>query len=171
MSDKQKAILQEVLSLVIFAILWKVASATGIFDRVSVRSAQLLLPPPEKTFASLISMLVSGYLEWHIWVSLWRVIRGFLIAVCIGIPLGILMGSSDSAYHSFNLLFRLFSPIPGVAWVPLAILWFGLGDGAALFIITMGSLSPIVINTMQGVKDADPNLKQALQTMGLPDSR
>ena len=72
-----------------------------------------------------------------------------------GVPVGILMGISRDAKNLLNLIFRLFSLIPGVAWVPLALLWFGIGDSAA-----------IVINTMQGVKDVDPNLQQALQTMG-----
>ena len=76
------------------------------------------------------------------------------------------MGMSKNFFNFINPLYRLISPIPGVAWVPLAILWFGLGDKAALFIITMGSLSPIIANTLQGVQDVDPILLQALETMG-----
>lgn len=164
--EKKQAILEGILSVLIFAGIWKLASATGIFGRVSVRSSSLLLPPPEKVIASVVEMFVSGYLEKHILVSLLRVVKGFLLAVAIGVPMGILMGSNRHAKNSLNILFRLFSPIPGVAWIPLAILWFGLGDSAAIFIITMGSISPIIINTMQGVDDVDPNLRQALLTMG-----
>lgn len=102
----------------------------------------------------------------HILVSFWRVLRGFGLSIAIGVPVGILMGISKDAKNLLNIIFRLFSPIPGVAWVPLALLWFGIGDTAAIFIITVGSISPIVINTMQGVNDVDPNLRQALQTMG-----
>jgi ABC-type nitrate/sulfonate/bicarbonate transport system permease component len=166
MSKKRLAVIEGIISLLIFGLIWKIASATGIFGRVSVKSSQLLLPPPEKVLYSIYSMLASGYLEKHIWVSFWRVIRGFAIAVAIGVPVGILMGINTHAKNFLNIVFRLFSPIPGVAWVPLAILWFGLGDKAALFIITMGSISPIIINTMQGVDDVDNNLEQALLTMG-----
>lgn len=166
MKNKKIAVIEGIISLLIFALFWKIASATGIFGRVSVRSSQLLLPPPEKVLYSIYDMLISGYLEKHIWVSFWRVIRGFLIAAVIGIPVGIFMGVNVHAKNCLNILFRLFSPIPGVAWVPLAILWFGLGDNAALFIITMGSISPIIVNTMQGVDDVDKNLEQALLTMG-----
>jgi NitT/TauT family transport system permease protein/taurine transport system permease protein/sulfonate transport system permease protein len=61
---------------------------------------------------------------------------------------------------------RIFSPIPGVAWIPLAILWYGLGDQAAIFIITVSAVSPILLNTIQGVRDVDPNLVDAARTMG-----
>lgn len=166
MKEKRLAILEGIFSLLIFAAIWKLASATGIFGRVSVKSSELLLPPPEKVLRSVFDMMASGYLEKHIWVSFFRVIRGFGIAAVIGVPVGILMGINRHAKNFLNILFRLFSPIPGVAWVPLAILWFGLGDKAALFIITMGSISPIIINTMQGVDDVDQNLVQALLTMG-----
>lgn len=166
MSKRVRYIVESVLSIVIFLLIWKIASATGIFGRVSVKSSALLLPPPEKVMLSMYDLFASGYIEKHILVSFWRVIRGFGLAVAIGVPAGILMGISRDAKNLLNIIFRLFSPIPGVAWVPLALLWFGIGDGAAIFIITMGSISPIVINTMQGVKDVDPNLQQALQTMG-----
>ena len=164
--EKRQAIAEGFLSIIIFLGIWKLASATGIFGRVSIRSSSLLLPPPEKVLASVIEMFASGYLEKHIWVSLLRVVKGFLLAVVIGVPVGILMGMSRHAKNFLNILFRLFSPIPGVAWIPLAILWFGLGVRAAIFIITMGSISPIIINTMQGVDDVDPNLEKALLTMG-----
>ncbi len=164
--EKKQAVLEGIISVLIFAGVWKLASATGIFGRVSVRSSSLLLPPPEKVIVSVVEMFASGYLEKHILVSLLRVVKGFLLAVFIGVPMGILMGSNRHAKNYLNILFRLFSPIPGVAWIPLAILWFGLGDSAAIFIITMGSISPIIVNTMQGVDDVDPNLRQALLTMG-----
>ena len=119
--EKKQAILEGILSVLIFVGIWKLASATGIFGRVSVRSSQLLLPPPEKVLASVINMFATGYLEKHIWVSLVRVVKGFVLAVVIGVPVGILMGCSRHAKNFLNLIFRLFSPIPGVAWIPLEI--------------------------------------------------
>lgn len=153
-------------AFIILILIWHIASVTGIFGRVSVRASQLLLPAPKKVALSIYEMTVSGYLPKNILISLIRVIKGFLIAVGIGIPIGILMGLSKHFFHFFNPIFKLISPVPGVAWVPLAILWFGLGDKAAIFIITMGAISPIITNTLQGVKDVDPILLQALDTMG-----
>ena len=77
-----------------------------------------------------------------------RVLIGFGIAAAIGLPLGIIMGISENVRNFIYPLVRFFSPIPGVAWVPLAILWFGLGNNAAIFIIVMGSLSPIIVNSL-----------------------
>lgn len=158
--------LEGVAAVLLLIAIWNVASATGIFGHVSIKSSQLLLPPPSKVFRSIYEMTISGYLVKNIWISLLRVMKGFLLAVAIGIPVGIAMGLSSHVYNFLNPLFRIISPIPGVAWVPLAILWFGLGDRAAIFIITVGSVSPIIVNTLQGVKDVDPILLQALDTMG-----
>ncbi|MBQ9156042.1 MAG: ABC transporter permease [Eubacterium sp.] len=158
--------LEGIAGIVLLLIIWYIASVTGIFGRVSIRASQLLLPLPSKVFHTIYEMVVSGYLLRNLGVSLLRVLKGFILAVVIGIPIAIFMGLSQHFHDFINPLFRFISPIPGVAWVPLAILWFGLGDKAAIFIITMGSLSPIITNTLQGVQDVDPILMQALETMG-----
>jgi ABC-type nitrate/sulfonate/bicarbonate transport system permease component len=157
---------QGALSLAAFLLLWHTASATGLFGRTSPAFARLLLPPPAETFAALWRMAVSGYLWEHLSISLLRVAAGFGISVLVAVPLGILMAVSPSASNTFEPLVRIFSPIPGVAWVPLAILWFGLGDRAAIFIITAGAVFPILLNTIQGVRDVDANLVDAARTMG-----
>lgn len=160
------SIIEGILSIAILILIWNIASSTGIFGHVTVKSSQLLLPPPSKVLKSIYEMIVSGDLISNLLVSLVRVLKGFAIAVCIGIPVGIFMGLNKHFYNFINPIFRIISPIPRVAWVPLAILWFGLGDVAAIFIITVGSISPIITNTLQGVQDVDPILNQALQTMG-----
>ena len=70
MSDKVRAIIENILSIVIFVIIWKIASATGIFGRVSIKSSTLLLPPPEKVISSVYELFSTGYIEKHILVSL-----------------------------------------------------------------------------------------------------
>ena len=162
---KLTSIIEGVIAIVALLAIWQIASTTGMFGRVSVRASQLLLPAPIKVFKSIYEMVISGYLLSNLLVSIIRVLKGFALAVVIGIPVGILMGTNKHFYNFINPIFRLIAPIPGVAWVPLAILWFGLGDSAAVFIITMGSLSPIITNTLQGVKSVDPILIQALDTM------
>lgn len=86
MSKRVRAIIESILSIVIFVLIWKIASATGIFGRVSVKSSELLLPPPEKVVTSMYDLFASGYIGKHILVSFWRVIRGFGLAVAIGVP-------------------------------------------------------------------------------------
>ena len=166
MKKKVIVLLEGFAAMVLLLVIWNIASSTGIFGRVSIKSSQLLLPNPGRVFLSMGDMIVSGYLPKHLGISLLRVLKGFFIAVVIGIPLGIGMGMNWHLKNFLNPIFRLFAPIPGVAWVPLAILWFGLGDKAAIFIIVVGSISPIIVNTLQGVGDVDVNLVQALKTMG-----
>ncbi|MCI5899012.1 MAG: ABC transporter permease [Firmicutes bacterium] len=165
MKKKLKVILQGFLSFAVLLIIWNIASNTGIFGRVDVDRGRLLLPPPVEVAKELWEILKSGYLPYNIWVSMKRVLSGFLIAAAIGTPVGILMGMSTTLRNFLHPIFRLFSPIPGVAWVPLAILWFGLGNSAAVFIITMGALSPIITNTLQGVMEVDEKLIQVLRIM------
>jgi ABC-type nitrate/sulfonate/bicarbonate transport system permease component len=161
-----KRIWQGLLALVIFFILWHFASTTGLFGRISPQYSLLLLPPPEVVLKTFAEMAWSGYLWDQVSVSLVRVLIGFSLSVLISVPLGIAMGISPSVNNFAEPFVRIFSPIPGVAWIPLAILWYGLGDSAAIFIITVSSIFPILLNTIQGVRAVDPNLIDAARTMG-----
>lgn len=165
MKGRLKPFLQGCLGIAGIVLLWVIASKTGIFGRIDQDRAQLLLPMPATVAGELADMLKSGYLLSNIWVSMQRVLAGFGIAAAIGLPLGIFMGMSETVRNCVYPVVRFFSPIPGVAWVPLAILWFGLGDRAAVFIIVMGSLSPIIVNTLQGVRDVDPKLYDVMHMM------
>ncbi len=157
---------QGALTILIVVAMWQVASSTGLFGRTSPEYTRLLLPPPTVVLASLVEMIRSGYLLDNVSISIVRVVSGFLLAALIAVPLGIAMAISATIHNLTEPLVRLLSPIPGVAWVPLAILWFGLGDQAAIFIITIGSIFPILLNTAQGVQDADQRLIDAARTMG-----
>ncbi len=163
---KLKRCWQGGLALLAFLGFWQVASNTGLFGRINPEFARLLLPPPTVVFAALWQMTASGYLWEHLSISLVRVLIGFGISVVIAVPLGIAMATWPSVDNLAEPFVRLFSPIPGVAWVPLAILWFGLGDRAAIFIITAGAIFPVLLNTVQGVRDVDANLVDAARTMG-----
>lgn len=157
---------QGAFTILIVVGLWQIASSTGLFGRTSPEYTRLLLPPPATVLASLVEMVRSGYLLDNVSISILRVVSGFLLAALIAVPLGIAMAISATIHNLTEPLVRLLSPIPGVAWVPLAILWFGLGDQAAIFIITIGSIFPILLNTAQGVQDADHRLIDAARTMG-----
>jgi NitT/TauT family transport system permease protein/taurine transport system permease protein/sulfonate transport system permease protein len=161
-----KRIWQGLLALLIFFAVWHFASTTGLFGRIPREYSLLLLPPPEVVFKALGQMAWSGYLWDQVSVSLVRVLIGFSLSVAIAVPLGIGMGLSSSVNNFAEPFVRIVSPIPGVAWIPLAILWYGLGDAAAIFIITISSVFPILLNTLQGVRDVDPNLVDAARTMG-----
>ncbi|AKX97438.1 ABC transporter permease [Neomoorella thermoacetica] len=164
--DDWQRLWQGVLALSVFILIWYTASITGLFGRVPRDYSLLLLPPPGKILVTIFETLVSGYLLKHVLISLARVGLGFTIAVAIGVPLGLAMALVPLVNNLVEPFVRIFGPIPGIAWVPLAILWFGLGDKAAIFIITMGSVFPVLINTYQGMKDVDQTLIEAARTMG-----
>jgi ABC-type nitrate/sulfonate/bicarbonate transport system permease component len=157
---------QGALAILGFLFLWHLASVTGLFGRISPEFSMLLLPPPKVVFRALGEMAWSGYLWDQVSVSMIRVLIGFGLSVLIAVPLGIGMGLSVSVNNLAEPFVRIISPIPGVAWIPLAILWYGLGDEAAIFIIAVSSVFPILMNTIQGVRDVDPHLIDAARTMG-----
>jgi ABC-type nitrate/sulfonate/bicarbonate transport system permease component len=161
-----KRVWQGSLALAALLLFWHFASTTGLFGRISPEYSLLLLPPPMVVFKAFAQMTLSGYLWSQVSVSLVRVLIGFGLAVLISVPLGIGMGLFPLLNNLAEPFVRIFSPIPGVAWIPLAILWYGLGDSAAIFIITVSAVFPILLNTVQGVRDVDPTLIDAARTMG-----
>lgn len=107
-----------------------------------------------------------GTLAQHVWQSSKLVLAGFFVASAIGVPLGLLMGWSRRAEALLNPAFLLLRPIPPLAWIPLAILWFGLGNGAKVFVIFFAAFVPAVINSYTGVRGVDRTLIAAARVHG-----
>jgi NitT/TauT family transport system permease protein len=97
------------------------------------------------------------------------VFTGFAIALVIAVPLGILMGYSEVFKTVVDPLVEVIRPVPPLAWLPLAVIWFGIGLGSAAFIIFLGAFFPIALNTVAGVKSVDPHLVEAARTLGARD--
>lgn len=102
----------------------------------------------------------------HAMHSLKLVILGFLVAISFGIPLGLLMGWNRKAEAIINPVFLVIRPIPPLAWIPLAILWLGLGDTAKIMVIFFAAFVPAVINTYTGVRNIEPPVIEAAQMLG-----
>lgn len=130
----------------------------------------LRLPAPVEVWAALRQILDSGYAGATLWQhaahSLGLVARGFAVAVITGVPLGLLMGWSRRAEALINPIFLLLRPIPALAWIPLAIVWFGLGDTGKVFVIWLTAFVPCVINAFSGVRNIDTILIAAARTQG-----
>ena len=107
-----------------------------------------------------------GTMSRQVWQSSKLVLMGFAVASGVGVPLGLLMGWSRRAEALINPAFLLLRPIPPLAWIPLAILWFGLGDGAKIFVILFAAFVPAVINSHTGVRNLDPTLIAAARVHG-----
>jgi NitT/TauT family transport system permease protein/taurine transport system permease protein len=132
-------------------------------------------PSPADVWLSARQVVTRGYanglLHEHILHSLKLVILGFLVAVSTGVPLGLLMGSSRRAEALINPVFSLIRPIPPLAWIPLAILWLGLGDAAKILVIWFAAFVPAVINSFTGVRAIEPYVVEASRMLGTPRAR
>ena len=113
-----------------------------------------------------LAWLLSGELIHDVAASLWRVVLGFALGGGLGLLLGLFMGVSDPVYRAFNPLIQFLRPIPPIAWTPLSILWFGLGNPPAVFLITIGAFFPILMNTISGVRNVDGIYIRAARNLG-----
>lgn len=128
------------------------------------------LPSPGDVWAAFVQIATTGYagapLHTQILHSLRLVALGFVMAVLVGVPLGLWMGWSRRVETVLNPTFLLLRPIPALAWIPLAIVWFGLGDGGKIFTLWLTAFVPCVINSFTGVRNVDPVLIAAARTQG-----
>ena len=127
------------------------------FWDLSVRWMQSdLFPTPLDVIKGMIELLRAGLLLRYIVASLFRVSIGFAVATVIGVPVGLVLGWSTRAFEAFNPMIQVFRPISPIAWIPLAILWFGISDAAPIFLIFLASVFPIAVSTMSAVRNMQP---------------
>ena len=147
---------------------WLLTTATGWISPAR-------FPNPREVWDSLVQITTEGYgngrLHHHVLHSLKLVLMGFTVAVSIGVPLGLLMGYSRKAESLINPAFLLLRPIPPLAWIPLAIVWLGLGDAAKILVIFVAAFVPSVINSYTGVRNIDTPVLEAAQMLGIRGSK
>ena len=152
------------VSTAVFLALWY------LITEVTRLVPELFLPSPDAVFDRLVQFSMSPYqgstFGGHLLTSVGIVLIGWLVGAVIGVPLGIAMG----AFHRFELIVRpvfdIIRPIPPIAWIPLAILWFGLGDGARVFVVTLAATVPWILNSYAAVAGTDRVLIQASRSLG-----
>jgi NitT/TauT family transport system permease protein len=163
----QEKIVLSISSVLGFLLLWYLI--TDLFGLMPA----IVLPSPEKVFFTIYEKTLvpvgEEKLFGHIGVSLVRILVGVGIALGLAIPLGVLMGWYEDLDSVASPIIEVLRPIPPIAWIPLAILWFGIGLGSKVFIIAIGVFFPTLINTYIGVKFVDPLLIKAGQTLGAKD--
>ncbi|TDE00211.1 ABC transporter permease [Jiangella asiatica] len=151
-------------SVLVLAAAWYLA--TEVFAMVT----PLVLPSPVDVVTAGVSVATEPYsgstLAGHVWASLQTVLGGWLLAIVIGVPLGSAMGSSKIVDTLAGPVFNVLRPIPPIAWIPLAIVWFGIGQGARFFVVFLAAAIPCVINAREGVRQVDPVLLRAARTLG-----
>lgn len=150
-------------SLVAFVALWQLASQfrlhLGIVTFANV-------PAPSEVLPALGSLLQSPKVFQHVGNSLYRVFAGFAAAAVLGIGLGLVIGRSRWAADSLLPPLEVLRPIPGVAWIPLAILMFPSSELSMIYITFMGALFPVLLNTIHGVEAIDPRLTATARSLG-----
>lgn len=154
--------------LVVLLLLWQVLCGWYL-PRIDKQYA-VLLPPPTEVLKAGWELLLSGELLTHLGASLKRELIAFGFAL-VAIPLGIAMGWWRTLHDMVDPVVELLRPIPPIAWIPLSILWFGVGDLQNQFIIFLGIFFPILINTIIGVKNIEPNLLRAARCLGANEWR
>lgn len=163
-SDRGIRIAVGAATLAALAALW--TAATTLQQWI----APVYFPTPQEVGKALRQIVLQGYadgrLHEHFLHSCKLVLYGFAAAVSVGVPLGMLMGWSRRAEALVNPAFLLLRPIPPLAWIPLAIVWLGLGDAAKVLVIWFAAFVPAVINSYAGVRSIEPYLIEAARSLG-----
>jgi NitT/TauT family transport system permease protein len=136
-----------------------------------IATHSVIFPTPWAVLTGTWELLEDGTLWRHIGASLMRVGAGFGLAVCVGVPLGLWMGWVRSAYRTLNPLFQILRPISPIAWIPIAILWFGVGDASPIYLIFISSVFPMVVQTTVGVHTIEKRYLRAAENFGVSRQR
>jgi NitT/TauT family transport system permease protein len=149
---------------VVVGALWEFMAHLGIFH-------PRLFPPLEHVASAFVRLTADGTLLHHAFETVIRLLAGFALAAVVGVILGIAMGRSRRAEDIFLPLVSIGAPIPGIAYAPLFLLWFGLGSFSAVLLVGFVSAFPIIFNTWTGVKAVKEIWVRSAQAMGADDRR
>ena len=137
---------------------------------VVVQTESLIFPTPLQVVTGTLELAADGTLWQHITSSLFRVGTGFLIAVCVAVPMGLWMGRVNAVYATLNPVFQIMRPISPIAWIPLAILWFGVGDVSPIFLIFIAAVFPMIVQSASGVHAIERRYLRAAENFGVSRS-
>jgi NitT/TauT family transport system permease protein len=130
-----------------------------------------IFPTPWQVVLGLIELVQKGVLLKYTMASLFRVTWGLGLATLLGVPFGLLLGWYAPASAAFNPVVQIFRPISPIAWIPVAILWFGVSDAASVFLIFLAAVFPIITSTAAAVANMQPVYVRAARNFGLKDSQ
>jgi sulfonate transport system permease protein len=148
------------LSPIILLLLWELASRAGLIP-------SRVIAAPSQIGDTLWAMIMSGELGKHLWVSLQRALTGLSIGVSIGVVTALISGLSKRGELILDSPMQMLRTIPALALVPLFILWFGIGEFTKIALIVTGTTFPVYLNLFSGIRNIDPKLIEAANTLGL----
>ena len=156
---KKSILAKKIAFYIILVIIWQAISMSDIWPNN-------IFPSPYEVGEDLVYMASDGSLFFGIGTTLMRLVVGLGIAIAGGIVLGIFMARIETVNQTIGSLVLGLQSIPSIAWVPLAILWFGLTDGGIIFVTAIGAMFAVTINTYTGIKNIDPHYVEAARNMG-----
>jgi len=163
MSERARSLFRAAVTLACAAALYEALARSGWF-------AAALMPTLPQVASALAASLADGTMIGHTMSTLYRVLFGLALAIVAGLPLGILMGRFRAVENFVLPLASALMPIPSLAWVPVFILWFGLGNAAAILIVFYAALFPMLLNTWTGVRAVNPLWLRAAGAMGADEN-
>jgi NitT/TauT family transport system permease protein len=163
MSERTRSYVRAAATLACAAALYEALARSGWF-------APALMPTLAQVASALAAALADGTMLGHTLSTLYRVLFGLALAIVAGLPLGILMGRFRAVENFVLPLASALMPIPSLAWVPVFILWFGLGNTVAILIVFYAALFPMLLNTWTGVRAVNPLWLRAAGAMGADEN-
>lgn len=165
--ERRRKIIRGTIGVVVVLVVWQVMAVGYNLEQI--------LPPPLTVARTIVNTLTLNYAQpWlygpniyvHLASSFVRAISGFTVAAAFSIPLGLLVGRSRAVREFVDPVIRSLYPIPGIAWIPLAILWFGLGNTAVIFVVFIAEFFPLYFNTEAGARNINPIIVDAGRCYG-----
>lgn len=142
-------------------------ASVAVWWIIVVTTESVIFPTPLQVATGTLELAQDGSLWEHISSSIARVGIGFGLAMLVAVPTGLWLGRVESAYITLNPLFQILRPISPIAWIPLAILWFGVGDASPIFLIFLSSVFPMIVQTTAGVHTIDRRYLRAAANFGV----
>jgi NitT/TauT family transport system permease protein len=158
MATNNKALrLAPVLLLIAVLLIWEILCR-------ALQVSEFIFPAPSAIIGSLIEF--AEVIAVHAWRTFWTTMVGFAIAIAVGVLLGFLIGSSRIAYAAVYPLMTAFNALPKAAFVPVLVVWFGIGAGPAILTAFLISFFPIMVNISTGLATLEPELEDVLRVLG-----
>lgn len=140
------AVLEALLVPVLLVVFWQVGGSLGWFKTTAISI-------PSKIWEKALDMILRGTLQANILISIKRILLGFVIGTFLGIIFGVLLGAFKKVNHYLRLVLDLLRPIPIIVWVPVLILWIGIGENTKITVIAIGTFWPVFLNVLDGVQN------------------
>lgn len=151
-----------IVSIIAFLSVWHHAATGGAFSGALCTPWQVV-----EQFRNLMTDTLAGLTIWgHMWASTQRIFIGFVLASLVAIPLGLFMALNPYVNAIVKPVFDIFKSMPPIAWISIAILWFGIGEPSKIFIIVIGSFVPCLLNAYNGIRLIDPEMYDVIKVLG-----